>query len=377
MDFALSEEQEMLRTSARDFLEKECPKTLVREMETDERGYSTELWRKMAELGWMGLVFPEEYDGTGGSFLDLTILIEEMGRALLPAPFIPTVVYCGLPILEFGTEEQKREFVSKIGNGEIVMTLALTEPSARYDAAGIEVKATAEGDDYVINGTKLFVPDAHVADWLLCVARTKEAGNKEEGITLFLVPGKSPGISYTLLKTVALDKQCEVTFDKVRVPKKNILGQVDKGWEIVERIMEQAAMAHCAYMLGGAQQVLEMSVDYAKDRVQFDRPIGSFQAIQHKCADIATDVDGIRFITYEAAWKLSEGILCSLEVSMAKAWVSDAYRRVCVTGHQVHGGVGVTLDHDMQLYYRRAKMHEVFFGDGDFHRELVAQELGL
>jgi alkylation response protein AidB-like acyl-CoA dehydrogenase len=377
MDFALSEEQEMLRKMSRDFLENECPKSLVREMEEDEQGYSPDLWKKMAELGWMGLVFPAEQGGEGMAFLDLAVLIEELGRALVPGPYLSTVVYCGLPILAAGTEEQKKEYLPRIAKGELIGTLALTEPSASWDPQGVETRAEADGDDFVISGTKLFISDAHVSDLLLCVARTKDGANPEDGITLFLVDAKSPGITLTALKTIGSDKQFEVVLDKVRVPKKNILGQQDKGWDVVKELLPKAILAQCALMVGGAQQVLEMTVNYAKERVQFGKPIGSFQAIQHKCADMATDVDGCRFITYQAAWKLSEGLPCALEVSMAKAWVSEAYRRTCAEGHQIHGGIGFIKDHDMQLYYRRAKTSELMFGDADYHRELVAQQIGL
>ncbi len=377
MDFSLSEEQEMLRKMARDFLVNECPKSLVREMEDDEKGYSPELWKKMAELGWMGLVFPAEYGGEGMAFLDLAVLIEELGRALVPGPYLSTVVYCGLPILAAGTDEQKKALLPKIARGDLIATLALTEPSASWDPAGVETRAVADGGDFVISGTKLFISDAHVADWLLCVTRTKEGANPEDGITLLLVDAKSPGITLTPLKTIGSDRQFEVVFKKVRVPKKNVLGKVDKGWAVVREMLPRAILAQCANMVGGAQQVLEMTVNYAKERVQFGKPIGSFQAIQHKCANMATDVDGCRFITYQAAWKLSEGLPCSLEVAMAKAWVSEAYRRTCAEGHQIHGGIGFIKDHDMQLYYRRAKTSELMFGDADYHRELVAQQIGL
>ena len=377
MDFALSEEQEMLRNSARDFLTKECPKTLIRQMETDEKGFPANLWKGMADLGWMGLVYPEQYGGSGMTFLDLAVLIEELGRAIVPAPFLSTVVYCGLPILAAGTDEQKKQFLPKIAKGDIIMALALTEPSASWDAGGIETKATPEGDHFVISGTKLFVQDAHIANYMLVVARTKEGKHKEEGITLFLVDAKSPGIKLTPLKTIASDKQFEVVFHNVKIPQKDILGKQDHGWAIIQDMIPKATLAQCAYMVGGAQQVLEMTVNYAKERVQFGKQIGSFQAIQHKCANMVTDVDGARFITYQAAWKMAEGLPTALEVSMAKAWVSEAYRRTCSEGHQIHGGIGFIKDHDMQLYFRRAKANELAFGDADYHRELVAQQIGL
>jgi alkylation response protein AidB-like acyl-CoA dehydrogenase len=377
MDFAFNEEQEMLRKMARDFLADKCPKTFVREMEEDEKGYSPDLWREMAQLGWLGLAFPEEYGGGGGSFLDLAVLLEETGRACLPGPFFSTVVLSGLTILDVGSEAQKKEFLPRISRGELIMALALTEPSAGYDAASVDLRATADKDEYILDGTKLFVSDAHICHYMIGVARTREGGPAEEGITLFLVDAKSPGISYTLLETIASDKQCEVVFDKVRVPRGNILGELDRGWGEVEKIMLRAAAANCAVMVGGAQQALEMAVSYAKERVQFDRPIGSFQAIQHHCANMATDVDGSKFITHEAAWMLSEGLPCQKKVSVAKAWVSEAYRRVTLLGHQIHGGIGFTKDHDMQLYFRRAKAAELAFGDANFHREIVAKELGL
>lgn len=371
MDFSFNEEQEMLQKSAREFLDNECSKKFVRAMEEDEKGYSPKLWKRMAELGWMGLIFPEEYGGMGSSFLTLVSLLEEMGRALLPGPFVPTVVYSSLPILYYGTAQQKKEFLPQIAKGNIIMTLALTEPNERLDKAGIETVATRSNNAYIVSGTKLFVPDAHIADWLLCVAKV------DEEITLLLVDAKSPGVNCTLLKTLASDKQCEVILDKVKVPARNILGKLGTGWEIVSRIKDCAAVAQCALILGCLQQVLEMTVEYTKQRVQFDKPIGTFQIIQHQCVDMAMDIDGIKFLTYEAAWKLSQGLPAITEVSMAKAWASDASRRVCLLGHKIQGGVAIMEDHDMQLYFRRAKAMETAFGDGDLHREIVAQELGL
>ena len=375
MDLGLTEEQEMLRRTARDFLDKECPKSLVKEMEEDEKGYSPELWRKMAELGWMGLVFPEKHGGSGGSFLDLVVLLEEMGRACLPGPFFSTVVLCGLHILTGGSEQQKRELLPKIARGDLIMAFAFTEPSARYEASSISARAVAKGNGYTINGTKLFVNDAHIADYILCLARTKDSDPAEEGITLFLVDANSPGIECTMLETIADDKQCEVVFRDVWVPKKNVLGKVDRGWSIVEKALPQATVAKCAELVGGAQAALEMSVNYAKERVQFDRPIGSFQAIQHHCANMLVDVDGSRFITYEAAWKISEGLPATMEVSMAKAWVSEACRRVTFLGHQIHGGIGFCRDSDVDLYYRRAKAGGYALGDTAFHHRIVAREL--
>ncbi len=378
MDLGLSEEQEMLKNFARDFLEKECPEALVREMEDDERGYSSDLWQKMSEQGWQGLVIPPEYGGSGMGYLDLIVLLEEFGRALVPGPFIPTVVGGAIPILEAGSEAQKQEFLPKIASGNLVMTMAFTEPSARFDAEGVELQAKQEGDGFVLNGTKLFVRDAHVADYFVVVGRTSKGANPEDGITLFLVDAKSPGVSVTQLKTIASDKQAEVKFENVRVPKASVLGAVGGGWPIFNTIANKATVAECAYLVGLAQMDFEISVQYAKDRIQFGRPIGSFQAIQHKAADMVTDVDGSRFIMYKAAWSVAENEPdANLMTHMAKAWVSEATRRVVAHGQQIHGGIGFTKDYKIQLYFRRQKAAELAWGDADYHRELVASDLKL
>jgi len=376
MDFALSEQQEMLKKAASEFLAKECTKKLVREMEKDEKGYSPELWKKMADLGWMGLVYPEKYGGSGLTFVDFTTLLEEMGKAIVPGPFLSTVL-CGLAILKWGTEGQKKEILARIARGDAILSLALIEANSTYDAAGIKVKAVADGNDFIINGTKLFVTDAHVADYLLCVTRTKAGRNKQEGITLFLVDARSPGISCTLLKTFTGEKKCEVTFKNVRAPKANVLGKLDQGWKMVDELIGLAAFLQCPWMVGGTQQALDMAVAYAKERFQFGRAIGSFQALQTKMANTVVDVVGARDFTYQTAWKLDQNLPCKKDISMAKAWTAEAYRKASVEGIQIHGGIGITQDHDMQLYYRRAKALEIAFGDVDYHLELVAKEMGL
>jgi alkylation response protein AidB-like acyl-CoA dehydrogenase len=374
MKFTHTEEQEMLRKTARDFLVDKCSKKFVKQMEESETGYSRELWQEMAELGWMGLAFPGKYGGGDMSFLDLGVLLEEMGRACLPGPFFSTVVLGGLSILDIGSEEQKQEYLPKLIRGEKIFTLALTEPGYHnYDASSVTVEATRNDDNYTINGTKLFVPDAHIADYLLCVARTKP----RKGITMFLADARNRRIKYTVLKTIAGDKLCEVVFDQLSVPKASILGRLNQGGSAVEKIVQRAAVGKCCEMVGNLQRVLEMTVDYAKERKQFDRPIGSFQVIQHYCADMATDVDSARFGTYQAAWMLSEGLPCTKEVAIAKAWIGEASQRVSALAHQIHGAIGATIEHDLHYYTRRAKAAELAFGDANFYREVVASEMGL
>jgi 3-oxocholest-4-en-26-oyl-CoA dehydrogenase beta subunit len=300
-----------------------------------------------------------------------------MGYNIVPGPFFATVVLAGFTLLEAGTEEQKQTYLSKICSGETVMTFALTELDGTYLPESIETSAAAKKDQYILKGTKLFVPDANVADFMLVAARTKSSSVPADGISIFIVDLKSPGVKVTLLKTLGRDKLCEVVFDNVAVPSGNLVGKLNGGWPIIKSILRKAAVAKCAEMVGGAQASLDMAVSYAKERVQFNRPIGSFQAIQHYCANMVTDVDGSRFITYKAAWTECEGLPSDMEVSMAKAWTSEAYKRVAVLAHQIFGAIGFTMDHDMHLYFRRAKAGELAYGDADFHREIVAAQLGL
>jgi len=379
MKLTLTEEQEMLKKTARDFLTDKCPATFVTQMEESETGYSRELWHQMAELGWIGLAFPEKYGGGDMNFLDLAVLLEEMGRACLPGPFFSTVVLGGLSILDLGSEEQKQEYLPKLIRGEKIFTLALNEPAPyltrgqNYDASSITVRAIPDEDNYILNGTKLFVPDAHIADYLLCVTRTKP----ENGVTIFMIDARNPQINYTLLKSIAGDKLCEVVFTQLPVPKANILGHPDQQWSTVRKIIERAAVATCCEMVGNLQRVLEMTLNYAKERKQFDRPIGSFQIIQHYCADMATDVDSARFSTYQAAWMISEGLPCTKEVAVAKAWIGEASQRIIDLAHQIHGAIGATMEHELHHYTRRAKAGDIAFGDADFYREVVAKEIGL
>lgn len=377
MDLDITKEQQILKDSARSFLKKECPRSLLKVMKDDERGYPQELWDKMATLGWMGVMIPEQYGGIGGTFLDLAILLEAMGEACMPGPFFTTVVLGGSAILLAGSEAQKQEYLPRIASGELVLAFAVMEPDAWYEASGITTRAVDMNNEYVINGTKLFVENAHIADFIICAARTDETLGPDGGLTLFMVEGKNPGVRTTLLKTLAYDKQCEVVFDGVRVPKRNVLGNVNQAAGVLEAIQMQAAVAKCAEMVGALQATLDMTVSYAKERIQFDRPIGSFQAVQHHCANMVIDVNGTRFITYQAAWKIAEGLDSSLEAAMAKAWTSAAGRRVTLLGHQIHGAISFCEEHDMHLYYRRAKAAEIAFGDGDYHLKKVARGLGL
>lgn len=369
MDFNLTEEQRIIQNSAREFLAKESL-NIARDVEQTVEGYSVPLWQKMAELGWMGLSFPEAYEGNEGDFVDLVLVLEEMGRVLVPGPFIPSVLCSGHALLRYGNERQRKEYLPRLTKGRLLIAPAFIPPNS---TEGVEVEDRAEKKEggYVLSGTRLFVPYAHVSDLLLY-------GTKMEGKeVLFFVDAGASGVDRSVLKTIASDRQCEVVLEGVEVSEVNRLGKPSEGKEILRRINEWGALFECSYILGLLEQVLKMTVEYAKNREQFGRPIGSFQAIQHQCADMATEIDQVKFLTYQAAWRVSEGLSATKEISMAKARASDASRRVCLLGIKVHGGIGITEDYDLQLYFRRAKAAELAFGDGDFHREIVARQMGL
>ena len=376
MDFAFSEEQEMLRRSAREFLAKECSAKTVRRLMETEDGYDAALWKKIADLGWTALGIPDGYGGVG-SFLDLVVVLEEAGRALLPGPFFSTMGLAVPTLLEAGTESQKKEALGAIAEGSARATLAFTEPVGRWDADGISAKATRSGGGWRLDGVKSFVPDAGVADYIAVVARSR--GEGEEGLTLFLVKGRPKGMTVNRLDTMDLTRRWyEIHFDGVELEDAAVMGAPDKAWPALKRALEWATAALCAEMVGGVQKVLETSTEYAKTRHQFGKPIGIYQAVSHKVADMLVLSESGRSATYYASWAVdADAPDRSLAASMAKAYVSDAYRKVAGDGIQVHGGIGFTWEHDMHLYFKRAKSSEVTLGDATYHRELVAQALDL
>jgi alkylation response protein AidB-like acyl-CoA dehydrogenase len=379
MDFGFNEEQEMLRATARKFLDNECTSDFVRKRMAEPAGVTDEFWTKLAEQGWLGLVYPEEYGGSGLGFVDLTVLMEEMGRTVMPGPFFSTVLLGGLTILEAGSAAQKKAWLPRIAGGTARAALAWTEPSARWDAVGVTVAARPADAGFRLTGTKLFVLDAHLADVLVVVARTREGGRAEEGISLFLVPRDARGVEVKLLPTMdQTRKLCEVILTDVLVAADALLGVRDGGWAPLARVVERATVALCAEMCGGAQRVLDMTTEYAKIRVAFGRPIGAYQGVKHRAADMLVDVENAKSLTYYAAWAMDENAPdAALAASMAKAYVSDAYRKVAGAGIQLHGGIGFTWEHDLHLYFKRAKSSEFTFGDATFHRERVAQLINL
>jgi alkylation response protein AidB-like acyl-CoA dehydrogenase len=375
MDFGFSQEQEMLRATARSFLEKECPTTFVRKMMATSEGFTPELWRSLAEMGWLGLIYPEVYGGAGLGFVDLTVVMEEMGRSLLPGPYFSTLLLGGLTLLEGGSEAQKKEWLPRIANGDARVTLAWQEPNGRVDAEGVTLSAKDSGGKFILDGTKLFVPDAHTADALVVAARTDEGTDPERGVSIFLVPANAAGLTVTLLPTMdQTRKLAEARFSHVEVSANALVGPQGGGWPILRKVLDKASVALSAEMCGGATKLLEMCTEYAKTRKAFGKPIGSYQAVKHKIADMLLMVENAKSITYYAAGAVdSGGNEAPLAASMAKAYTSDAYREIAADSIQVHGGIGFTWEYDLHLYLKRAKSSEFAFGDATYHRERVAR----
>jgi alkylation response protein AidB-like acyl-CoA dehydrogenase len=378
MDLRFSKDQEQIQKEARLFLKNECPMEYVREMFEDEKGFTDKIWAKMAELGWMGIRIPEEFGGIGLELLDLCLVVEEMGRALLPGPYFSTVVLAAEMIMEAGSQAQKKAHLPKIADGKERGTIALMEPDGGADPGFIQMTARKAGDGYVLNGTKLFVPDAHTSDFIICTARTAPGNNPAEGITLFLVDAKTAGLSITPLKTMdGTRKQCEVRFTDVKVPADSIVGEVNKGWAPLQRVISRGLVCLCAENTGAAQKSMEIAVDYAKERHQFGVPIGAFQAIKHKCADMLPGVEGSRGLLYYAAWAMEEEDpkTGAMAAAAAKTYSANALRDISTDTIQVLGGVGFTWEYDVHFYMKRAKANQVMLGDNAYFWEEIARML--
>jgi len=378
MDFAFSDEQQMLRDTARRFLEEKVPSTVVRRlMETDE-GFDPALWRAAADMGWQAMAIPEAYGGAGFSPLESGILMEEMGRALFPAPFVSSIVLGADLILTAGSEEQKQALLPAIAAGEQRVTLAHVEESGRWDADGIALPVQRRGDNLILSGTKEFVLDGHTADTLIVAAREKGTSGAD-GVSLVLVDGNAAGVSRRRVETMDMTrKQAQVTFDRVKVPASAVLGAAGAGWPAMEETLRRAVVALAFEQIGGAQKCLEMSTEYAKVRIQFGRPIGSFQAIKHKCADMLVQVESARSAAYYAGWAASsDPEELKVVAPLAKSYCSEAYFFCAAENIQVHGGIGFTWEHDAHLYFKRAKTDELLFGTPAYHRSLLADAIGI
>ena len=374
MDILPSEEEQLLKNAAREFLEAEVSTALVREMELDEVGYPPALWRQMADLGWLGLAIPEEYGGQGLPLTYLGHVLEEMGRVLAPIPFHSTMV-AALTVAEAGTEAQKRDLLPAVCSGDMVMTWAVIERDPRLIPSAIVEQATPDGDGWVLNGVKMFVDNFNVARRCLVAVRTAPASEGSEGISLFLVDPNGTGVSQTPLVTIAKDKQSRVAFDKVRVTNSELVGELHEGWPVVERMLERATALLCCQMIGATRKDAEMAIDYAKNRVAFGRPIAAFQSIQHMCADMLLFADGAQLLTYEALWKMDQGMPAGVEVSQAKAFANEKCEAVVRQSQVIHGGIGFMMEFDLHLWLRRVSAWTMRLGTTFDHRAKIASAL--
>jgi 3-oxocholest-4-en-26-oyl-CoA dehydrogenase beta subunit len=377
MEFSLREETKMLKSNAEKFMKEKSPSSFVKNILKEEKGFSPALWKEMADLGWLGLIHGEAYGGSGGDFFDLFILFEEMGKAVLPSPFFCSAVFAGLLIQGAGDDRLRKEYLPGILQGKRILTVGLRNEQGVYDYPDPDLVAQETGEgSYRIKGTRLLVPYAHVADEILVCARLRK-GSRSFGPTLFKTKNQGPGVQVVPLNTLTGEKQFAVTYTDFAAAPQDLVGSPGKGAEYVEKIMPRLIALKCGEMVGGLSKVVDMTVDYVKQRVQFGKPLGALQVVQHTCADLTTFLDTARLIAYQAASLISAGLPCAKEVAMAKAWCSDVYKRGTQMAHQMHGGIGFTEEHDLHLYYKHAKAAELEFGDSWYHRQKVAEEMGL
>ena len=368
MDFDLSKPQKLLKDSARDFFSRQCKPERVRQLMDTETAYDAHLWKEIADQGWTGLTIPEEFGGLGLGLIELAVVSEEMGRACLPGPFLSNFFATNL-IERAGSQTQKSIYLEAIANGELRATVAQLEKEADWNPQAVALEAERTNGDYKLSGRKLFVADAKLADVVICVAKN--------GDSHILLPVRSNADGLIINATPSMDatrKLSEVILDDVKISDSEIFGADGDATGALSQAIDIATVAVCAEMVGGMQWILDTTVEYAKSRQQFGRPIGSFQAIQHQCADMLLMTESARSATYYAAWSVTEGSpMASTAVSVAKAYCSDAFREVGNRGVQIHGGIGFTWEHDLHLYYKRSKADEVMFGDATFHRERIAR----
>lgn len=374
MDFDFTSDQVMLRSNARDYLGEKCTTQFVRKMYDDQTGFSKDMWKEMADMGWLGLTFPEENEGLGLGMVELSMILEEMGRSVFPGPYFASVLMAGSTLKAAGDKAQKEKYLNGIAKGDLIASMGILESATNWGPESINLKAEAGGGGFVLNGFKRFVPFAHVSDMILVPART---ASKPDGITLFAVDTKSKGVEMSAMTHMDMtSKASEVRMTNVMVPEENIVGEVDGAWPVLKDVLGKAAVGASAEMLGSARKSMEMSVEYAKVREAFGQPIGTFQAIKHKCADMLLEVEQSHSAVYYAAWAQDAGAPdAALAASVAKAYVGDAARKVCGEAIQVHGGIGFTWEFDLHLYFKRAKYYEPMYGDIEYHRELALQAL--
>ena len=380
MDVTLTDDQRNLKLFVGEFLAKECPPAYVRAMEEDERGFTAEFWRRLVEVGWLGSSLQwlgcqiGEEPAAPGGLLELGLVVEEMGYAAMPGPFFSTVVLAAPLLQALASEEQRGSLLPRIARGEVFATVAFVEEAGAIEASSLTTVAKRQGASFVVSGTKLFVYDAGVAEAILCLARLLD-GDDDDRPALFLVPADTPDVALTSLLTTGRDKQFEVRLDEVVLSEDALIGEPGHTADTFSRVVETATALKCSEMVGVMQAVLDMTVDYAKQREAFGKPIADFQAVQHHLADMYIQTETSRLLAYQALWRLGEGLAGAREVSLAKARINGASGAVSRLAHQVYGGVGYYVEGPLEIYSRRVMAAQASFGDTDYHLDRVAKDL--
>ena len=383
MDLSLTKDQEMLKSTAREFIQRECPKDLLLAMDQGDVSYDAELRRKMADLGWLGITIPEEYGGEGQSLFDAGVLFQELGRGPVPGPYFSSSILGAMILLEGATPEQKAQILPEIARGSRTLVIAVTEGEGRWEPSRVQMTATPGKGTYRLDGVKLFVQDALGASSFICAVRTPDSGasgastpGDGDNVSLMMVDANSSGILVRDLPGFN-SSLAEIRFDGVEVPASQMIGPPGGGWEILEAATGRAIPVLCAYYVGGCEAVYEMSVSYSQTRIQFGQPIGRFQRVQDHIIDQVNHLDAARWTTYEALWKLDSGKPTDGAVHLAKAVSAEAYYQACNRAHEVHAGVGVMTEYGLTLHTKMSRSLYHFLGDPRYHKRRLAQELGL
>ena len=378
MDLTLTETQTMLQSTAREFMEAEMPKSRVLEIDDSESGFAADIWEKMCGQEWPGMVIPEEFGGVGLSFTDLGVIYEVMGYHACPSPHHSSAVLSAHTILEAGDSAQKQALLPSIASGQQIFTFAYTEPDYGWGPGVIQLQASRRDGSFVLNGTKLFIPDANVADQIIVAARTNNGGTPEQGISLFVVDKNSPGVSVRVQTGWIGPKVCEVNVENVEVAASNVLGAVDEAWTAIDKARDKATALICIYMAGGTQRVYEMARDYSQTRIAFGVPIGTFQRVQDHVIDALNDADSSKWSAFESLWQIDEGMSeAPVTISIAKSIVSVAFPKACDSSHHVHGGIGTDLEYGLTQFTKRARTLQHYLGDAPYHKARIARLMEL
>ncbi|MFC2005834.1 acyl-CoA dehydrogenase family protein [Chloroflexota bacterium] len=375
LDLALTESEEMLKKTALDFMRRDAPKEVIQVLQETDTGFTEELWRKAVEIGWLGIIIPEKYGGTGNPLTSAGVLFEALGTGPLPGPYFSSGILGSSIILEAGTEEQKQRILPAIAEGKQILTLALTEPEYSWEPGAIQTTAASKNGDFILNGLKLFTIDAQAATQLIVVARTGKENDPAKGISLFLVDSKSEGVSMRQLPGFFAGRNFEVKLDSVKVPKSAMLGGINEGWPALKQGIDRSIPVLCAYKVGGCQAVFEMTVEYSRTRVQFGMPIGRFQRVQDMIIDMVNHLDAARWTTYECLWKLDTQRPASESIHVAKAVSSKSYWEVCTLAHRVFSGISYSKEHPVSFHTRASRRLYHYLGEPSYHRQQLAQVL--